>query len=129
MVFLAFGVLLVALVLHLNVEDHILRECVLHLQVDLKSFVKLSFLVDDLGRVAFVHVGYQLENQSGCLDIALFLVRENNFALHYSRNSRLESHGERHALSWLNANLLLVNGEVTGSNQFNPVANWVLRRV
>ena len=95
------------LIQHLNVEEHVTREAILHAQVDLLRFIQLGMLGHDFDRVSLIHVRDQFEDHSSCLHISFFLVGEDDLAFDHCRYARLEPHWERDSQTWFNPNFFL----------------------
>jgi hypothetical protein len=95
----------------------------------LLRLVKLSRLSEDLYRITLVDVGDQFEYHSSGLNVAFFLVSEDNFAFNYIANTRLESNWEGLHLSRFDSYFFLLDGEILGSHTLNPVRDSALTRV
>lgn len=65
--------------------------------------------MNDLDGITFVHIRNEFKNKRSSLDIAFFLVGEDDFTLDDGGNAGLEAHGERNTLAWLNSDLLFLN--------------------
>jgi hypothetical protein len=118
---------LILVVLNLNVEHDVLGERVFYLEVNLKSFVQLCWLLDYLNWIPLVDIRYQFEDHRCSLNISFFFICKDYLALYLSWYARLKPNWESNALSRLYFNLFLLDWEIVWADQFYPVANWVLR--
>lgn len=100
---------MIFVILNLNIEDYVLRECIFYLEVYLESLIKLCRLLNYFDRVPLIDVGNQFENHSGSLDVAFLFIGENYFAFYLSGNARLESYRESNALTRLDLYLFLLD--------------------